>query len=59
MVSQYCLNDYCQKLESKLSELQARELTLREREKKNFEAFSFLFLAPPAENLLALSADLQ
>ena len=42
VVSQYCLNDYCQKLESKLSEIQVRELTLRGTEKKNLEAFFLL-----------------
>ena len=49
------MNDNCQKLESKLSEIQAREYIKREGE----EEFETLFLAPPAENLLALSADLQ
>ena len=45
----------CQKLESKLSEIQAREYIKRKGE----EEIGSLFLAPPAENLLALSADLQ
>ena len=39
----------------KLSEIQPREYITREGE----EEIETLFLAPPAENLLALSADLQ